>query len=225
MQVHLQPTHMVRRPIPTLSIHILIPMYTCPSAAYLHKYAHPSPLYLFVDSPPSADRQVHPHTTDLYSCHRQIYSHMQVRPGSAHPCTQVHMHVHADASLGPSTQAHPCRSICMPTQVGPSVICTHTHAHKPIHARRSILPHMYPTSPSLFLHMPAHVHTTARMQVHLHQVSPSVQLPYPHMSIGSTVYMFDLITYICTLTSYFQYMKRLVVNRSQLVFWLSLKVL
>ena len=145
--------------------------------------------------------------------------HTQVRPGSTHPRTQVHTHVHA--SLGPSAQAHPCK----PIHVGPSMICTHAHARKPIHACRFISPRMYLTSPSLFLCMPARMHTTACMQVHPHQVSPSVQLPHPHMSIGSTVLAFDLVTYICTLTSYFQYTKKPVVTGSQPVFQLSLKVL
>src|SRR5438132_1224651 len=120
------------------------------------------------------------------------------KPIHARPSAQAHPHKPIRTS--PSVQAHPRRSIRMPTQVGPSVICTHAHARKPIHARRSILTlhagksGMYPTSPSLFLRMPARVHTTACMQVHPHQVSPSTQLPHPRVSIGSTVHAFDLVT-------------------------------
>ena len=56
------------------------------------------------------------------------------------------------------------------------------------------------------------------MQAHTHAC------PSAYKSI-STVHEFHLVTYICTLSSYFQYTKRPVVTSSQPVFWLSPKVL
>ena len=128
----------------------------------------------------------------------------------------IHTSTHA------SPHARPCRRKSGPIRTSPSMQA---------HPRRSIrdlysCPCMQ-AHPCTQVHLTPHVrvHTTACMQVHPHQVSPSVQLPHPRMSIGSMVHVFDLVTYICTLTSYFQYTKRPVVTGSQPVFQLSLKVL